>query len=455
MQNIISVKDILEVEIIDMNHRGQGVAKVEGFVIFADNVMIGDRVKLEVIEVKKNYAVAKVLEILTISPYKVKPECPYFWECGGCQLMHMDYDKQLEYKRDLVESEIRRSLPQAEFHINDTIGMAYPYRYRNKGSFPVVREKGRVSIGAYKLTSHDIVDLESCIIQHPIADKVINVFRDLMVALRLEPYDEIKHTGLVKHLMVRTNTRNEAMLIIVMAKNKFLYKSEIIAKLLEEIPELSSIIMNVNDRQTNVILGNKNKILYGTPFLKDWIFDLEFAISPQSFFQVNSQQTEALYLKALEFANIDETTTVYDLFCGIGTISLAAAKKAKHVFGIESVKEAIVDANDNAKRNGIQNIDFHCGKAEDVFPKLYQQGYTADVVILDPPRKGCEKPVLETIIEMKPGKVVYVSCNPTTLARDLKILVGGGYEIKEVQPVDMFPHGVHVETIVCLQKKSM
>ncbi|HAE43074.1 MAG TPA: 23S rRNA (uracil(1939)-C(5))-methyltransferase RlmD [Clostridiales bacterium] len=446
--------DILETEIVDINHRGQGVAKVHGFVVFVDDVIMGDIVKLKIKEVKKRYAVAAMVELLKKSPYRVEPDCKYFWACGGCQIMHMDYQKQLEYKKQRVMTDIKRSLADDSIIINDTIGMQDPYRYRNKGTFPVVSHKGKTAIGAYKLTSHDIVDLEACIIQQPIADVIINTFRTLMEALGIEPYDEIRHTGLVKHLIVRTNKNDEAMLIIVTSKNKLPYKGEIVSELLKKAPTIKSIILNINEDQTNVILGFKNKKLYGETGLSDWIFDLEFSISPNSFFQVNPIQTEVLYNQAIEYAQIDDTLNVFDIYCGIGTISLAMAKKAKHVYGIEIVQEAIEDANKNARKNKIENVDFYCGKAEEIFPKLHNQGVGADVVIVDPPRNGCERSVLDTIIKMKPVRVVYVSCNPATLARDLKILVDGGYKVVEVEPLDMFPHSVHVETCSLLMRQN-
>jgi 23S rRNA (uracil1939-C5)-methyltransferase len=455
MQEIsLKKNDVLETEIVDINHRGQGVAKVYGFVVFVDDVIMGDVVKLEIKEVKKKYAVAELVELLKRSPFRVEPNCKYFWECGGCQIMHIDYQKQLNYKKQRVMSDIKRSLADDAIEIHDTIGMQDPYRYRNKGTFPVASHKGKTAIGAYKLTTHDIVDLESCIIQHPIAEVIVNTFRSLMNTLGIEPYDEIRHTGLVKHLIVKTNKNDEAMLIIVTSKNKLTYKGEIVSELLKKAPQLKSIILNINDNQPNVILGDKYKKLYGESTLEDWIYDLEFNISPSSFFQVNPLQTEVLYNKAIEYAQIDDTMNVFDIYCGIGTISLAAAKKAKHVYGIEIVQEAIDDANENARKNKIDNVDFYCGKAEEIFPKLHNQGIDADVVIIDPPRKGCEKSVLDTIIKMQPDRVVYVSCNPSTLARDLKILVDGGYIVVEIQPVDMFPHSVHVETCNLLVRRS-
>ncbi|MBV1757708.1 MAG: 23S rRNA (uracil(1939)-C(5))-methyltransferase RlmD [Dethiosulfatibacter sp.] len=453
MQEIsLKKNDILETEIVDINHRGQGVAKVNGFIVFVDNVIMGDQVKLEVIEVKKKYAIGKLIELLERSPHRVEPNCIYFWECGGCQIMHIDYQKQLDYKKQRIISDIRRVMGTDDIIIHNTIGMRDPYRYRNKGTFPVANDNGNVAIGAYKLTTHDIVDLEACIIQHPIADVIVNTFRSLMERLDIKPYDEITHIGLVKHLVIRTNQNDDVMLIIVTSKNKLPYKGEIVSKLLDIAPQIKSIFLNVNKNQPNAILGDKNKKLYGESGLVDWIFDLEFNISPNSFFQVNHIQTEELYNKAIEYAQIVGTMNVFDIYCGIGTISLAAAKIAKHVYGIEIIQEAIDDANENARKNKIENVDFYCGKAEEIFPKLHNQGIDADVVIVDPPRKGCEKSVLDTIIKMKPERVVYVSCNSSTLARDLKILVDGGYKVLEVQPVDMFPHSVHVETVVLMSR---
>ncbi|KUK71588.1 MAG: RNA methyltransferase, TrmA family, partial [Clostridiales bacterium 38_11] len=443
MQEIsLNKNDVLETEIVDINYRGQGVAKVNGLVVFLDQVIMGDRVRLEIIEVKRKYAIGRLIELLEKSPYRVEPNCKYFWECGGCQIMHIDYHQQLGYKKQRIISDIKRVMGIDGIVIHNTIGMKDPYRYRNKGTFPVVSDKGKVAIGAYKLTTHDIVNLELCLIQHPLADIIVNTFRSLMETLGIEPYDEIRHIGLLKHLIIRTNKNDEVMLIIVTSKNKLPYKGEIVSELLKKVSQIKSIILNVNENQPNVILGDKYKKLYGESILEDWIFDLEFSISPNSFFQVNPLQTEVLYNRAIEYAQIDETMSVFDIYCGIGTVSLAVAKKANHVYGIEIIQEAIDDANENARKNKIENVDFYCGKAEEIFPKLHDQGIAADVVIVDPPRKGCEKSVLDTIIKMKPERVVYVSCNPSTLARDLKILVDGGYVVIEVQPVDMFPHSV-------------
>jgi len=453
MQEIsLNKNDVLETEIVDINYRGQGVAKVNGLVVFLDQVIMGDRVRLEIIEVKRKYAIGRLIELLEKSPYRVEPNCKYFWECGGCQIMHIDYHQQLGYKKQRIISDIKRVMGIDGIVIHNTIGMKDPYRYRNKGTFPVVSDKGKVAIGAYKLTTHDIVNLELCLIQHPLADIIVNTFRSLMETLGIEPYDEIRHIGLLKHLIIRTNKNDEVMLIIVTSKNKLPYKGEIVSELLKKVSQIKSIILNVNENQPNVILGDKYKKLYGESILEDWIFDLEFSISPNSFFQVNPLQTEVLYNRAIEYAQIDETMSVFDIYCGIGTVSLAVAKKANHVYGIEIIQEAIDDANENARKNKIENVDFYCGKAEEIFPKLHDQGIAADVVIVDPPRKGCEKSVLDTIIKMKPERVVYVSCNPSTLARDLKILVDGGYVVIEVQPVDMFPHSVHVEAVTLLTK---
>jgi len=449
---IVKEKDQLEVEIMDMNHRGQGVAKADGYVIFIDDLIIGDVACIEIESAKKQYAVGKVVRLLKASPYRVKPECPYFWDCGGCQLMHMRYDQQLIVKKQRVKSEINKFIPTDQIVINDTLGMESPFRYRNKGAYPVVMEKGQVAIGAYRIGTHEIVDLDACLIQHPVADGIVNTFRAIITATKLMPYDEKNGTGLIKHLMIRTNIKNEAMVIIVAAKNKLPYKNEIIHKLLDEIPEIKSIYLNTNHKQTNVVLGDKNKKLYGEAVLTDQTCDLDFSISPHSFFQVNHTQTEVLYQKAIEFAGLNKNQIVYDIYCGIGTISLVAARQAKKVYGIKMVQAAIEDARENAKANQIHNVEFYCGKAETIFPQIEQDLGSEKVVIVDPPRKGCDKSVLDTIIRVQPIRVVYVSCNPATLARDLKILVEGGYAVKEIQPVDMFPHSSHVETVVLITR---
>ncbi len=452
LENQIPVNnnDILEIEITDVNFKGQGIAKKDGFVIFVDNTITGDYVEIEIIQVKKKYSVGRLRKIIKESTLRIKPECKYFEKCGGCQIMNMDYKAQLVYKKQRVINELKKVAGIEDVLVHDTLGMEKPFRYRNKGSFPVARLNGDIAIGAYEIGTHKMVDFDTCIIQNEKADKVIQVFKILMKLFKLEPYNEITNKGLVKHLMIRTNKQNEVMVIIVTSREKLPNKNEIVKKLIEEIPQIKSIIQNINKNQTNVILGNKNKVIYGEETLKDTIFDLEFSISPHSFFQVNSLQTEVLYSKALEYAQLTGEETVFDIYCGIGTISLLLAKKAKMVYGIEIVEQAIINARENAEKNNIQNAVFYTGKAEDIFPKLYKQGIKADVVVIDPPRKGCEKEVLNTIINMKPEKVVYVSCNPTTLARDLKILSDGGYEIGEIQPIDMFPNSTHVETIIMI-----
>lgn len=444
---------IIETEIIDMNHKGQGIAKKDGFVIFVDNAVTGDICKIQITLIKKKYGVGKVIEVLEKSTIRVKPNCKYFHSCGGCQIMNIDYDEQLKIKKHRVVNELKKVSNIENIIVHDTIGMENPFRYRNKGSFPVAKSNGEIAIGAYEIGSHKMVDLDSCIIQHETVDEILKTFKIIMNLFKLKPYDEIKDRGLIKHLMIRSNKQNEIMIIIVTAHEKLPYKYEIADKLVKEIPNIKSIIQNVNIKQTNVILGNKNNVIYGDEIIKDTIFDLEFSISPHSFFQVNHTQTEVLYSKTLEYAHLTGKEIVFDIYCGIGTISLLLAKKAKEVYGIEIVKQAIINAKENADKNNIDNAHFFTGKAENIFPELYKKGITADVIVVDPPRKGCEKEVLNTIISMNPKRVVYVSCNPATLARDLKILEDGDYDIKKIQPVDMFPHSMHVECVCLIEKK--
>ncbi|EOD00849.1 23S rRNA (uracil(1939)-C(5))-methyltransferase RlmD [Caldisalinibacter kiritimatiensis] len=454
MSRPVEKNKIYEVEIIDLNHRGQGVAKLDNFAIFVNNGIPGDIVKVKIVQVKKNYGVGELIEIVKPSENRVEPVSTVANECGGCQIQNIKYDVQLEMKKNKVANDIKRIGKLEDVLIHDTIGMKEPFRYRNKGAFPVGEQKGKVVIGPYKRGTHEIIDTNRCIIQHEAADKVIELLREYMEKYNIKPYDETTGKGIIRHVMTRVAFKTGDLMVIIVTNGKDLPHKKALVKLLKDnLENLKSIVQNINSRRTNVILGPKNRTIYGEDKIVDYIDDLKFNISPQSFFQVNPVQTEILYNKALEYADLKGDEVVFDIYCGIGTISLFLARKAKYVYGIEVVKQAIIDARENAETNGIHNVEFYDGTAEEVFPKLYKQGIKADVVVLDPPRKGCDESVLDTIVQMQPKKVVYVSCNPSTLARDLKYLDENGYKTQEIQPVDMFPHTTHVETVVLIEKK--
>ena len=454
MSKPVKKGEIIDIEIIDLNFRGQGVGKVDNYVIFVNNTLPKDKVKIKIIKAISKYGVGEVVEYLERSEKFEEPDCPYFYECGGCQIMHMKYEEQLEYKRDRVVNELNRNrLENIEnIRIKKTLGMENPYRYRNKGAFPFKIKNGKLLIGLYEKKSHNIVNIEDCLIQNQWTKDILNVLRNYIVKNNISIYNEKTHKGAVKHILMRNNQHGELMLVIVSKENIKNKLTELIDKIIEKIPNIKSVFLNINDEKTNKILGKKNILLYGDEYIKDNIFDLKFKVFPHTFFQVNHTQTDKLYNKALEYADIEDTDIVYDLYCGVGTISLLAAQKAKEVHGIEIIEESITSAEENKIENNIENAEFHLGSVEGVFPKLYKKGIKADVVILDPPRKGCEESVLKTIKEMNPKRIVYISCNPSTLARDLKSLEEGDYKIQEIQPVDMFPHSVHTETVTLLER---
>lgn len=454
MEIPVKINNTYEIEIIDLNHKGQGVAKIDGFTIFLDRGIPGDIGKAKILSVKKNYGVGKFISIDEKSKDRIEAICEIEHECGGCQIQSIDYNKQLEIKKNIVINNIKRIGGLENVLIHDTIGMENPYRYRNKAQFPVKSSDNKIDIGFYKINTHEIVDTEKCYIQHDVNDEVTKLIKEYMIKFNVSGYDEKSGKGIIRHILTKTSFKtNDVMVVIITNGSKLPHKEELIEILTNNIKSIKSIVQNINTKRNNVILGDKSKTLWGEGKIIDYISDLKFNISPQSFFQVNPIQTEVLYNKALEYANLIGDETVFDIYCGIGTISLFLAKKAKKVYGIEVVEKAIEDAKENARINNISNAEFYAGKAEEVFPKLYKEGIKADVIVVDPPRKGCEESVLETIVKMNPSKVVYVSCNPSTLARDLKYLDENGYKTVEVQSVDMFPHTMHVETVVLIEKK--
>ncbi|WP_069648952.1 23S rRNA (uracil(1939)-C(5))-methyltransferase RlmD [Caloranaerobacter ferrireducens] len=452
--SVIKLNEIYEAKIEDINHKGQGVAKIEGFTVFIDGGLPGDKCKVKLVNIKKNYGVGEIVSIVEPSTKRVIPKCKLSYACGGCQIQGLDYQEQLKIKTNKVKNDIKKIGHLEDVTIHDTLGMDNPYRYRNKAQFPVGRKNKKITIGFYKRGSHEIVDTSSCIIQHEVNDKVIELIRAYMKTYNIKPYDEKTGKGLIRHILTKTAFKTgDVMVVIITNGEKLPYKDKLIEILKSNITNLKSVIQNINTKKTNVILGDKTKVLFGSEKIIDYIGNLKFNISAKSFFQVNPMQTEVLYNKALEYAELEGDEIVFDLYCGIGTISLFLAQKAKKVYGIEVVKEAIVDAKENARINGIENVEFYEGIAEEIFPKLYNQGIRADVVVVDPPRKGCDKEVLDTIVKMSPKRVVYVSCNPSTLARDLKYLDEKGYKTIEIQPVDMFPHTTHVESVVLIKRK--
>jgi 23S rRNA (uracil1939-C5)-methyltransferase len=442
------------IDITGMGYEGEGVGKIDNFTVFVQGALLGETVQVKIVKVAKNYAYGKLLEVVEASKHRAEPGCGIYKSCGGCQMQHMSYEGQLEFKTQRVKDVMERIAKIQDVLVHDTLGMKEPYRYRNKVQLPVGKVNDEIRIGFYAPRSHDIKDMDTCGIQHEGADKVVKLTREWVIKHNIEPYNELEDKGIIRHIMIRSGFKTgEVMVVIVTREEKLPYLKEFVEVMRNNIDGLKSVIQNINSKKTNVILGDKNKTLWGEGTITDYIDEFKFNISPMSFFQVNPVQTEVLYSKTLEYAGLTGNEIVFDAYCGTGTISLFLSQKAKKVYGVEIVPEAIEDAKKNALQNNIDNVEFLVGESEKVIPELIDKGIKADIVVVDPPRKGCERSLLEAISKMQPKKIVYVSCDPATLARDLGILKELGYETKEIQPVDMFPQTAHVESVVRIEKK--
>ncbi|ANE48664.1 RNA methyltransferase [Paenibacillus swuensis] len=494
------------VEIFGLSHDGEGVGRAEGFTLFVQGALPGETVRAKVMKVKKQYGYAKLLEIQVPSAERTEAPCPIYKQCGGCQLQHMTYEAQLVHKRQQVVDSLERigklqvagfvtkkderagdvvdaaavdvnvqtesneqgsgeanvrtenndyGSGEAGIIVHPTLGMQDPWRYRNKAQVPFGMEEGGLVGGFYAQGSHRIVDMEACLIQHEQNDDVVRQVKEIGRSLGVRAYDETSGSGLLRHVVVKYGfATGEVMVVLVTNGDRIPRVDEWIEGIRAAVPGVQSICQNVNTARTNVIFGGVTRVLWGRDVIHDTIGDVKFAISARSFYQVNPVQTEVLYGKALQYAALSGRETVIDAYCGIGTITLFLAQHAKHVYGVEIVPEAIDDARGNSLLNGITNATFAVGKAEEVIPAWKQQGIAADVVVVDPPRKGCDAVLLDTLLAMRPERIVYVSCNPATLARDLRVLADGGYIVAEVTPVDMFPHTVHVECVALLVRQD-
>nr|WP_243108095.1 23S rRNA (uracil(1939)-C(5))-methyltransferase RlmD [Clostridium sp. JN-9] len=449
-------------------YEGEGVGKLENYAIFVPGALLGEKVKVKILKVNKNYAFGKLMAVVEKSKHRVKAVCPIYEKCGGCQLQHLSYDAQLKFKKNRVHDCLERiggitvisKSDEAKNNngnqalLRDTLGMKDPYRYRNKVQLPIGTVKGEAVIGFYSPRSHNIIDTDNCFIQEETGDLLIKLTKRWIKDYNISTYDEKTGEGSLRHIMMRKAFKtNQVMVVIVTSTNELPHKKEFIEIIKENIPGITSIIHNINSEKTNVILSTKCITLWGSDTISDYIGKYKFNISALSFFQVNPVQTEALYNKALEFADLKGNEVVFDAYCGTGTISLFISEKAKRVYGVEIIPQAIENAKINAKENNIHNAEFIVGKSEKVIPDLIKEGIKADVVVVDPPRKGCERILLEEISKMCPDKIVYVSCDPGTLARDLAILNDSGYKTVEVQPVDMFPMTSHIETVVKIERR--
>lgn len=501
------------VKIEDMSHEGEGVGRADGYALFVKDTVIGDVVRVKVIKTRRTYGYARLMEVITPSPDRVEPRCPAARQCGGCSLQELAYPQQLEFKRRIIENNIRRIGGLADVSVEKVIGMDNPYFYRNKALFPVGADKdGNIRIGFYAGRTHSIIETERCCIGAPVNEPIIRAVREYMQENNIAAYNEQTRTGIVRHILIRCGfTTGEVMVCLVINQKKLPVPEKLVKKLKElefnVQPEdggqwdavyqdrgqhdkpwqdsgeqdgallgcmqrtavhhsadnwhISSIMVNVNTENTNVILGTACATLWGNSYIEDYIGDIKYRISPLSFYQVNPRQTVKLYQTALDFAGLTGSETVWDLYCGIGTISLFLAKQAERVYGVEIVPQAIEDARVNAELNGIDNAEFFVGKAEEVLPDFCRKEtarlgkrLTADVIVVDPPRKGCDESLLAAMVQMEPKRIVYVSCDSATLARDLKYLCGDGYKVERCIGCDMFAQGVHVETVVLLRREN-
>ena len=466
----------ISLKIEDMGTDGEGIGRLDGYTLFVKDALEGDLVRVKILKTKKRYGYARLLEVIEPSPWRVTPKCDCARACGGCQIQHCSYEKQLIWKEKKVRDCLQRIGGFAEIPMEPIMGMDKPYHYRNKAQFPVGYDKeGNLVTGFYAGRTHSIIPNTDCAIQHLCNHAILETVLSFMKTYHITAYSEKTHTGLVRHILTRVGKyTGEVMVCLIINGNKLPYSEKLVESLLScpinwteeggaeenvlyDNCQIKSICLNINQEKTNRILGNKIVPLYGQTYIEDKIGDITYRISPLSFYQVNPEQTRKLYTTALEYADLQGDEVVWDLYCGIGTISLFLAQKAAKVCGVEIVPQAIEDARDNARRNGFTNAEFFVGAAEDVVPEQYEKSggaLRADVVTIDPPRKGCDEKLLRIVVQMEPEKIVYVSCDPATLARDLKYLCGEGYELKRVRACDMFGHSGHVETVCLLSRKA-
>lgn len=446
---------VYTVSITGLGTNGEGVGKYEGFTVFVPYALPEEEVKVRITLVKKQYAVGEVVDIVKPSPHRIEPRCEVYGTCGGCQLQHVTYEEQLKLKTQKVKDVIERLAKDNPDLVLPALGPKEPWYYRNKMQMPVGGQKNKPLMGFYGRGSHDIVDIDTCYIQQEANNELTRLCRELMVKTSTEPYNEQTGHGSIRHIIGRINRANDEWMLVIVSSTKSIPEEDVWVKTLTAaFPSLKSIVINHNPKKTNVIMGPKNRLLYGSEQITDYIGHFEFHISPHSFFQVNPEQTTVLYEKALEFANLTGEETVIDAYCGTGSISLFLAEKAKQVIGIEIVEPAILDARRNAKRNGYTNTEFIVADAAIEMPKLYKKGVEPDVIVVDPIRAGCKLEVLEAAAHMQPKRIVYVSCNPSSMARDIAILKEKGYTLVKVQPVDMFPQTAHCEAISLLTRSE-
>ena len=442
------------VDIIDNGFQGEGIAKINGIPVFIPNVIKGEKARIKILKVTTSHAFGKVLEILECSENRIESDCVTYSRCGGCAMRHIKYETTLEMKKNSVESTLKKALGR-DIKVSEVLRMDNPYNYRNKLQYPIGRnEEGNIVMGVFAERTHKIISTKLCNIQDELSQKIANSIYEFILKNNISAYDEKNLSGSLRHIIIRIGKRtNEVMVTLVSNTREIPKERQLVQYISSKYKEIKTIIKNINNKNTNVILGNENQILYGEGYIYDYIGKCKFKISPMSFYQVNPIQTEKLYSKAVEYAGLTGSETVFDLYCGIGTIGIFASENVKKLYGIETIPQAIEDANINAKLNNIENAEFFVGDVEKTLPEFIKQhNVKPDVVFVDPPRKGCDKTALETLMQIKPKKIVYVSCNPATLGRDLKILEEI-YELRDISICDMFPFTHHVESVVLMNLK--
>ena len=443
------------VDIVDNGFEGEGIAKINNFTIFVKGAIEGEKVRILIVKVNSSYAFAKILEIIKKSPYRCDEDCSTYKRCGGCDLRHIKYEKTLEIKKNMVQSLVNKTL-ENKIDVNNTVGMEKPFNYRNKAQYPVgINKNGEPIFGVFANRTHEIIPIDDCKIQTKISERIAQYVINFMKDNKIKVYDEKNNKGVLRHIVVKVGMKtNEVMCVLVVNEEKIKNEDKLVKGLIDAFPEIKTVVKNVNTKNTNVILGNRNIILYGNGYIKDKLGDFIFKISPMSFYQINPVQTEKLYNLAIQNGELSKDKVIFDLYCGIGTIGIFASKNVKKVYGIEIVPQAIEDAKENAKLNNIQNAEFMVGDVEFALSELIEKrNIIPDVVFVDPPRRGLDTTTIKNLEKVKPEKIVYISCNPATLVRDLKMFEEE-YEIKSITPVDLFPWTKHVECVSVLCCKN-
>jgi len=444
----------LEVTVVDLSHLGMGVAKIDGYPIFVENALPQEKVLVRIVKVGKKFGFGKLLSIIQKSPYRQEVENEDLLRTGIAPLSHLKYEQQLAFKQEQVRNVLKKTAKMPEIQVKKTIGMQQPFGYRNKAQIPIRKIDGILQTGFYRKNSHELIPIDNFFIQDPAIDAAIIVIREILQQFEVKAYNEKNNSGFLRHIVIRRGYQTHEMMVVLVTRKEHFFQGEKIAQAIQEkMPEVVSIIQNVNPKQTNVIMGNQEKVLLGRSDIYDQLLGKTFRISAKSFYQVNTPQAEVLYQKAFDLADLEKDDIVIDAYSGIGTIGLSLADQVKHVYGMETIAQAVTDAQENAKLNRIENADYVAGKAEDVMPKWQKEGIQPDVIFVDPPRKGLDQSFIETACQMKPEKFIYISCNPATMARDLTVFAEQGYFTDSIQPVDLFPQTHHVETVMMLKQK--